>query len=71
MMSYNNSSFPTKEQILYLLSKYSDDVQIIERKHNYKVTGKQKKEVNKEYLFVVKNTRLHLKSKKEYATAEL
>ncbi|MFO0479789.1 MAG: DNA adenine methylase [Bacteroidota bacterium] len=71
MLSYNNSSFPTKEQLLYLLSKYSDDVQIIERKHNYKVTGKEKKEINKEYLFIVKNTRLLTKSKKEYATAEL
>jgi adenine-specific DNA-methyltransferase len=71
MLSYNNSSFPTKEQLLFLLEKYSDDVQIIERKHNYKVTGKVKKEANKEYLFLVKNTRITLKTKKEYAIAEL
>jgi len=71
MLSYNNSSFPTKEQLLYLLGKYSKEVQIIERKHNYKVTGKEKKEINKEYLFIVKNTELISKSKKVYDTAEL
>lgn len=71
MLSYNNSSFPTKEQLLYLLGKYSNDVQIIERKHNYKITGKEKKDANKEYLFIVKNTSLISKTKKEYATAEL
>jgi adenine-specific DNA-methyltransferase len=71
MLSYNNSSSPSREQLLYLLSKYSNDVEIIERKHDYKVTGKEKKEINKEYLFIVKNTRLHIKSKKDYDTAEL
>ena len=71
MLSYNNSSFPTKEQLLYLLNKYSDEVQIIERKHNYKVTGKEKKEENKEYLFVVKNNTPISKIKKEYAREEL
>ena len=30
-------------------------VQVIEQKHNYKITGKVKKEANKEYLFIVKN----------------
>jgi adenine-specific DNA-methyltransferase len=63
ILSYNNSSYPTKEQILLLLNKYSDDVKIIERKHNYKVTGKVKKENNKEYLFIVKNSRINKKNK--------
>lgn len=63
MMSYNNTSFPTKEQLIYLLSKHSDDIRIIERKHNYKVTGKGNKDMNKEYLFIVKNTKLFAKSK--------
>jgi adenine-specific DNA-methyltransferase len=64
MMSYNNTSTPTKEQLLALFGKYSDDIKIIERKHNYKVTGKGKKDMNKEYLFIVKNTKLFAKSKK-------
>lgn len=55
ILSYNNSSYPTKEQLLSLLKKYSEDVKVIERKHNYQVTGKLKKTKNKEYLFIVKN----------------
>jgi adenine-specific DNA-methyltransferase len=54
-LSYNNSSLPTKNELLYLLSKYSKNIQVIERKHNYKITGKIKKERNKEYLFIIKN----------------
>ena len=71
ILSYNNSSFPTKEQLLYLLSKYSNDVQIIERKHNYKVTGKEKKEENKEYLFFIRNIDAVKNKNNNYATAEL
>jgi adenine-specific DNA-methyltransferase len=54
-LSYNNSSYPSKQELLYLLNKYSNDVKVIERKHVYKITGKEKKESNKEYLFIVKN----------------
>lgn len=53
-LSYNNSSYPTKEQLLSLLKKYSKNVKVIEREHNYQVTGKTKKTKNKEYLFIVK-----------------
>lgn len=53
-LSYNNSSFPSKEQLLELIGKYSKNVKVIERQHSYKVTGKDKKEKNKEYLFIVK-----------------
>ena len=53
-LSYNNSSYPTKEQLLNLLKKYSTNVKVIEKKHNYQVTGKTKKTKNKEYLFIVK-----------------
>jgi len=45
---------------LCLLNKYSDNVQVIERKHVYKITGKEKKEKNEEYLFIIKN-KLHQK----------
>lgn len=53
-LSYNNSSYPTKEQLLGLLKKYSKNVKVIERKHNYQVTGKTQKTKNKEYLFIIK-----------------
>lgn len=54
-LSYNNSSFPSKEQLLKLIKKYSTHVEVVERQHKYKVTGKEKKEKNREYLFIVKN----------------
>ena len=54
-LSYNNSSFPTKDELLKLLNKYSNSVKIIEQQHKYKITGKENKSLNKEYLFIVKN----------------
>ena len=70
-LSYNNSSYPSKDELLYLLNKYSDNVQVIERKHDYKITGKQKKQTNKEYLFIVENNRYQKNTIENYATAEL
>jgi len=54
ILSYNNSSYPSKEQLLSLIKKYSKTVKVIERKHNYQVTGRDNKQVNKEFLFIVK-----------------
>ena len=56
-LSYNNSSYPSKEQLIEIISKYSDDIKIIEKKHNYKITWKEKKEANNEYLFIIKNNK--------------
>ena len=70
-LSYNNSSYPSKDELLYLLNKYSDNVQVIERKHDYKITGKQKKQTNKEYLFIVENNRYQKNTVENYATAKL
>lgn len=70
-LSYNNSSYPRKEELLFLLNKYSNDVQVIERKHNYQITGKNKKEENKEFLFIVKNELYQENIKENYVTAEL
>jgi adenine-specific DNA-methyltransferase len=70
-LSYNNSSYPSKEELLYLLNKYSDNVQVIERKHNYQITGKNKKETNKEFLFIVKNELFQENTKEIYVAAEL
>ena len=43
---------PRDGQLLEL--KYSNNVKLIKKKHNYKITGKNKKETNTEYLFIVK-----------------
>ncbi len=53
-LSYNNSSYPSKDELFSLLSKYTDSVEVIERKHNYQITGKEKKQKNKEFLFIAK-----------------
>lgn len=55
MLSYNNSSYPTKEQLIKLLSKYSANVKVLEHEHIYKITGKGNKNKNIEYLFVIEN----------------
>ncbi len=54
-LSYNNQSYPKSVHLLKLLKKYSKNVRMIKKKHNYKITGKNKKETNTEYLFIVKN----------------
>ena len=54
-LSYNNQSYPKKEEIISLLRKYSKNVSFVKRKHNYKITGKTMKNKNFEYLFIVKN----------------
>lgn len=55
MLSYNNSSYPTKEELLKLISKYSNHIKVLEHEHVYKITGKEKKNKNIEYLFLVEN----------------
>ncbi len=56
IMSYNNASFPKKNQFLTLFEKLSTNIQIIEIPHIYKVTGKENKQANTEILFVIENT---------------
>ena len=53
-LSYNNTSFPQKKEMLFLLKKYASEVKVLERNHIYKVTGKEKKQQNKEFLFIAK-----------------
>ena len=55
MMSYNNTSYPSQEELLNLISIYSENVQVIEREHDYKITGRARKKENIELLFVVQN----------------
>lgn len=56
-LSYNNNSYPSKEELINIISKYSNDIQVIEKPHNYQITGKEKKTKNTEYLFIIKNTK--------------
>ena len=57
VLSYNNNAFPDKKQILSLIKKHSKKVKVIEKKHNYQVSGKNLKNNNREYLFIVKNNK--------------
>lgn len=63
MLSYNNSSYPTKEQLIEIIGKYSRNIQVIEKPHVYKITGKEKKKTNTEYLFLIKNDSYEASSK--------
>lgn len=54
ILSYNNNSYPSKDDLMNLLNKYADEVEIIEKVHNYKITGKENKNKNREYLFIIK-----------------
>lgn len=54
-LSYNNQSYPSSNQLLKLLKKYSNNIKLIKKRHVYKITGKSKKQTNMEYLFIVKN----------------
>ena len=55
LLSYNNNSYPNKEELLEIIKKYSKDVHVLEKPYDYKVTGRGNKKNNKEYLFIVKN----------------
>ena len=55
LLSYNSSSQPTKGQIFELLSNFADNIKVIEKHHVYKITGKGRKQSNKEYLFFAEN----------------
>ena len=57
ILSYNNGAYPSKEELIEIISRYSDDIEVIEKPHNYQITGKEKKSKNMEYLFIIKNSR--------------
>ena len=52
-ISYNNRSYPSKDQMHDLLKSFSNKVSILEKDHNYQITGKIEKKMNKELLFIV------------------
>jgi len=55
-LSYNNTSYPSKDELLSLLNKYSTNITVVEKNHTYKITGKENKEKNTEFLFIIENT---------------
>lgn len=54
-LSYNNLSYPSKEELVELLKNYSQNIRVVEKNHNYQITGKAMKEKSKEFLFIVEN----------------
>jgi len=55
MLSYNNSSYPTREDLINLLREYSKSIKLIEVNHVYKLTGKENKQNNREFLLIIEN----------------
>ena len=55
MLSYNNNSYPSKSELLALMKRYGGNVKVIEKPHNYQITGKERKQENKEFLFIATN----------------
>lgn len=55
MLSYNSRSAPSREDMLSLLKQYADDITVFATPYAYRVTGKEKKNNDIEYLFLVDN----------------
>lgn len=55
ILSYNNNSYPSKDELVRIIHRYANEIEVIEKPHKYKVTGKEKKTNNTEYLFIIKN----------------
>lgn len=53
MLSYNSRSTPSREDMLSLLKQYADDITVFATPYAYRVTGKEKKNNDIEYLFLV------------------
>lgn len=52
LLSYNSRSNPNKEELIQLISRYASKIEIHEMPYAYKVTGKEKKKKDIEYLFI-------------------
>lgn len=53
MLSYNSRSTPSKDEMLELLGHFADDITVYEMPYAYRVTGKEKKHQDIEYLFLI------------------
>lgn len=56
ILSYNSKSKPRKEELVNLMKKYASEVVVYEMPYAYKVTGKEKKQTDLEYLFIAKSS---------------
>lgn len=54
MISLNNKSKPSCEEICQMIENYSSNIQIFKKEHTYKVTGKENKNTNFEILILAK-----------------
>ena len=48
IFSYNNTAYPSKNELLTLLNKHSKNIKVIE-KSMYKITGRRKKKKTKNF----------------------
>lgn len=55
ILSYNSRSKPSKEELVRIISKYSNQIEVHEKPYAYKLTGKEKKKKDIEYLFIIKS----------------
>ncbi len=55
MLSYNSKAKPAKDELLSIIYKFAKSVEVFEMPYAYKVTGKEKKQKDIEYLFRVEN----------------
>lgn len=55
LLSYNNVSYPNRDELAEMFGRDGRTVQILETPHIYKVTGKENKQNHKEILFLVEN----------------
>lgn len=56
MLSYNDSSYPSINELRRLLQKYSTNIKEVKLPHAYKLTGKKNKNISNEFLFIVTNS---------------
>jgi adenine-specific DNA-methyltransferase len=55
ILSYNNNAYPTKKEMLGIIKPHAKSVRVVEKRMNYQITGKDQKNTNREYLFIVKS----------------
>ena len=54
LLSYNNNSYPERNEMLKIIKPHVKSVKMVKKKMNYQITGKKQKNANYEYLFVIK-----------------
>lgn len=54
VISLNNKTVPSSDEIIKMLEKYSEQISVFEKKHDYKITGKENKKTNYEILIIAK-----------------